>query len=153
MLSESDQIQKLTFVLNYGGSKCEILQLKAYARQKLGSRQLVFLEENMSYADFVGLVREHSALIYNHYRQQGIGTLNIALHFGLKVFVRSDCSTFPSYRAWGIQLGDTCQLVEHDFKCDDIDLLVRNRGILKEKFHPESCAKKFNELFLSKLSS
>ncbi len=151
IIARVSYFRSLTFILNYDRNEKYIQDIKQYAKQKLRDRNLVFLEKSLDYKRFIRLVRSHQTLIYNHHRQQGVSTLNIALHNGLSVFVRSDCPMSETYNQLGVSINDTLLLDQWHNEDQDQSRREMNRKIIYEKFHPEVCGRKYNELFRRKM--
>lgn len=149
LLSTTSLFSKLTFILNYGAEEAEIARIKTKAEKKLTKIQLVFLTEACSYHDFVTLVARHDALIYNHDRQQGVGTLNIACEYGLDIFVPKLNPLYRTYKKWQITIHDTHELT--NFKATQLMSAKQkavNKYSIRNIFHPQSCAKNIQDLLL-----
>ena len=148
-LSRSINFSKFTFLLNYPKREAYVKKIETYAKKCLKSVKLEFIYTSLEYNEFIKLVKKNDALIYNHRRQQGVGTLNIALHHGLIPFLRSDNPMFYTYQSWGVHLCDTLQITKWKFKIKDHEI-IKNREVIRNKFHPEACAASYNKLFLEK---
>jgi dTDP-N-acetylfucosamine:lipid II N-acetylfucosaminyltransferase len=148
-IAQSSLFYSLTFVLNYGATEEQISHIKAYATEKLINVDLIFLTEKCEYIDFIQLVRNHDALIYNHDRQQGVGTLNIASEYGLELFIPKHNPLFSTYSNWNICLHNTHAIPTMNIS--DMmteEQVVNNQNYIRNIFHPKICAQKLNKLFL-----
>lgn len=153
LISQSSLFHSLTFVLNYGATDEQILDIKNYATEKLTNVDLIFLTRKCEYIDFIQLVSNHDALIYNHDRQQGVGTLNIACEYGLELFIPKLNPLFDTYSNWNIFLHDTHAIPT--IVVDDImteKQIIDNQNNIRDIFHPEICAKKLNNLLLGEVN-
>ena len=149
LLAQSSLFSSLTFVLNYGASETQTSTIKAYAIQKLPNIDLVFLTESYQYVDFIGLMSCHDALIYNHDRQQGVGSLNIACEYGLDLFIPAHNPLYSTFSEWGIRLHDTHTLPS--LNVNDLNSCTQashNQASIRDIFHPAVCAQKLNKLIL-----
>lgn len=148
-LAQSSLFSSLTFVLNYGASEKQITTIKAYATEKLPHIDLVFLIESCPYAEFIELVSRHDALIYNHDRQQGVGSLNIACEYGLDLFIPAHNPLYSTFSDWGIRLHDTHALPS--LTVSDLNSCAQasqNQTSIRDIFHPAVCAQKLTKLIL-----
>lgn len=149
LLAQSSLFSSLTFVLNYGAAEDQISKIKSYASEKLANVDLLFLTEKCEYTEFIELVSSHDALIYNHDRQQGVGSLNIACEYGLDLFIPKHNPLFNTYSNWGIVVHNT-----HDIpymKCHDIASTIniqRNRQRIRKIYQPQVCSQKLVELLV-----
>jgi hypothetical protein len=153
LIAQSSLFDSLTFVLNYGATEEQILKIKNYATEKLTDVELVFLTTKCQYIDFIQLVSSHDALIYNHDRQQGVGTLNIACEFGLELFIPKHNPLFNTYKNWNIYLHDTHSIptiIANSIMTEK--QIIDNRNNIRNIFHPEICAKKLNNLLLGEVN-
>ena len=99
--------------------------------------------EYMSPDKYAERMADVDILVLNQDRQQGLGNSFVAIAEGLKVFVRSDVTTFEHYKSRGIACGDSLQISKMDFS-DFIaypsDERERNREKVKEFFDNRNLA-------------
>ena len=143
LLANSTLFHSLTFVLNYGASLDEVEAIKNAAKEKLNHLSLTFLTEKCDYLDFVQLVSQHDAVIYNHDRQQGVGTLNIACEFGLYLFIPNKNPLTQTYRNWQIETVDTHSIdTLSTIDLPSIDARKRSQKNIRAIYQPQICADK-----------
>jgi hypothetical protein len=149
LLATTSLFSKLIFVLNYGADESEISRIMAKAQTSLPHVQLVCLTDKCTYSDFVNLVAQQDALIYNHDRQQGVGTLNIACEYGLDIFIPKLNPLFNTYTQWQVVIHDTHSIA--NFKTNQLlsaEQKRANKASVRNVFHPQSCAKKIQNMLL-----
>jgi hypothetical protein len=143
ILKDSSLFKKYTFVLNYGGSPKYINKIKAHAEEKLSHCELVFLTEKLAYQEYIDMVAQHDALIYNHARQQGVGSLNIAFSLGLSVLIPDTNPMTDNYKAWNVKTFPTntiTQLSLSDLQQEQYK--KQNKNIIKSYYHPKKVAER-----------
>ncbi len=143
ILKGSNLFKKYTFVLNYGGSSAYINKIKEYAEENLSDCELVFLTKKLAYQEYIDVVAQHHALIYNHARQQGVGSLNIAFSLGLNVFIPRKNPMSENYKAWNVKTFPTetiTQLSLNDLQNNQHK--EQNKKIIKNYYHPKKVANK-----------
>ncbi len=146
LLKHSILFKKYTFILNYGGTPEYIDEVKRYASECLKNCELVFLTEKLTYPEFYNLVSQHDALIYNHSRQQGVGSLNIAIELCLDVFLPSNNPMTANYDEWSIKVLPTESLSE--LSCDELNneiTKINNQSVIRNLYHPKKVAIRLNE--------
>ena len=132
-----------TFVLNYGGSPAYINKIKKHAKQNLLNCKLVFLTEKLAYQKYIEVVAQHDSLVYNHSRQQGVGSLNIAFELGLSVIIPEHNPMTNNYKNWQVKTFSTESIAT--LSINDLQrqsYKEQNRKIIQNYYHPKNVAKK-----------
>jgi hypothetical protein len=143
ILHSTSAFKKFTFVLNYGGTTEYITKVKEYAQEKLSHCELIFLTDKLDYIDYIQVVSEHDALLYNHARQQGVGSLNIAFELGLAVFIPEENPMTDNYKNWHVKTFTTESLESVSIeKLEEKQYKLENRIIIQGYYHPANVAKK-----------
>lgn len=150
LVAQSSLFSSLTFVLNYGATEEQISKITSYATKKLQNVELVFLTDKCEYIEFIELVSKHDALIYNHDRQQGVGTLNIACEYGLDLFIPKHNPLFNTYSSWGIVVHETHYIPDMNYNdiASTIDI-QRNQQRIRKIYQPQVCSQKLVELLVN----
>lgn len=141
ILKTTSLFGKYTFLLNYGGTPEYIEEVQSYAKQQLLHCDLSFLTSKLDYANYIEVVANHDAIIYNHDRQQGVGSLNVAFEHGLAVFIPKKNPLQENYNDWGVKVFTTQSLP----KLSEVDIKNTlhkgvNRIKIQKHYHPNNVA-------------
>jgi len=94
--------------------------------------------------------------IMNHNRQQGLGNVLALLYLGKKVFLRSDTTPFSYFTSLGINISDTKEVNDLDFKSlfsSDETTAIKNKNILAKEFSLSRYIKIWDELLNIRLKN
>lgn len=150
-LKHSTLFKKYTFVLNYGGSARYINEIKQHALANLANCELIFLTDKLAYQEYIELMACHDALIYNHDRQQGVGSLNIAFELGLAVFIPKENPMTSNYLNWNVKIFTTESISA--LTADDLQkksYKEYNQQIIQGHYHPKKVAQKLISIIKEK---
>jgi hypothetical protein len=134
--------------LSYGNDEYAE-KVAAYGHEKFGSNfhPLFKYLDSKEYAQLLASV---DVGIFNHQRQQGIGTIYALLYLGKKVFIRSDITTWQFFKEKHIQVYDTSTLHNsslHELFEKTREVQNKNRDIVRHEFSEETCAHYWAQIF------
>lgn len=105
---------RLIIPLSYAGQREYIASVTKLAR-RLFDGKVTVLDNVLTTEDYLDLLAGIDILVFNHKRQEGVGTINAALMLGKKVFLHHDVSTYAQLTASGVELYDTAAISSLDF--------------------------------------
>ncbi|MEQ8264317.1 TDP-N-acetylfucosamine:lipid II N-acetylfucosaminyltransferase [Pseudohaliea sp.] len=115
MLSRfSGEAIELVMPLSYAGTTQYVEAVIAEARRLFGDR-LTVLDQVMPSDEYLRLLAHIDILVFNHKRQEGVGTINSALMLGKKVYLHSDVSTYAHLINLGVEVHDTATINDASF--------------------------------------
>lgn len=104
---------KILTILSYGD-----LQYKNEIIKKgktIFKDKFEYLDEYLSPQEYAKKIAENDILILNQNRQQGLGNSFVSLAEGVKVFIRSDVTTYRHFNNRGIKVYDTLKIKEMQY--------------------------------------
>lgn len=104
---------KVVTILSYGNMdyKDDIIN----EGKKIFGEKFEYIDTYMSPKDYAKHLVQNDILILNQNRQQGVGNINASIYLGVKVFIKSELSTYKTYNANNIKIYDTNSLFNLDF--------------------------------------
>lgn len=119
--SESNRhLEALHYLEHFAGHELEIICPLSYPRidseyrervisegKKLFGDRFIALCELMPPKDYHELLSTIDILVFNHWRQQGLGNLYHFLFSGKKIFLSSSCTTFHMLKEYGVSVYET----------------------------------------------
>lgn len=114
---------------------------QAYAREisELGEAifadKFVPLRQFMSSDEYLQVLAAIDVAIFNHRRQQGMGNITSLLGMGKKVYMRSDISSWMTFKSKGLKVYD---ILEFSLKKIEPAIAERNKLLVAEYFSEQS---------------
>lgn len=104
---------KIVTILSYGNMdyKDDIIN----EGKKIFGEKFEYIDNYMSPKDYANHLVQNDILILNQNRQQGVGNTNASIYLGVKVFIKSELSTYKTYNVNNIKIYDTNTLFNLDF--------------------------------------
>ena len=146
-----DQPMRLIMPLSYAGQRQYIDKVIQVAR-RLFDGKVTILEDVLTTEDYLDLLTSIDILVFNHHRQEGVGTINAALMLGKKVFLHHDVSTYSQLAASGVEVYDTAAISSLDFAEFgrwSADAGKRNHEAVYSVYGREAVAEQYRNLFRS----
>jgi hypothetical protein len=105
------------FPMSYGRVDLPYMSnVKRYARFKLKSSNVVFLEDFMKYDEYMNFLSSIDVAFFLSDHQQGLGNLNQLLACGAKIYIKKESDYKEIYDAVGVKLYDVGDL-SFDVNC------------------------------------
>lgn len=142
---------RLIIPLSYAGESEYVKRVTKVARQ-LFDDKVTILDQVLTTEDYLDLLSGIDVLVFNHRRQEGVGTINAALLLGKKVFLHHDVSTYAHLAAGGVELNDISATSSLDFAAFShwsADSGKRNHDAVYSMYGQEVVAQQYLELFQS----
>ncbi len=98
--------------ISYGKQQAYKEKIEEYCRGT--ELNVIFLKGYVEYGDYVNLINQQNAVVFNSYRQMALGNIFIALKCGAKVYLSLKN---PSYQ-WLKKFGFFIYSVEENLECD-----------------------------------
>lgn len=129
-----DNDLKLLLILAYGGTKDYVEQIVSHAKSIFGDK-VEALTSYLGFEEYMKLLNKTDICIFNHNRQQGLGTANLMLAIKKKVYLKSAITPFKYYNDLGIKVYDTDSIISSSY--DDLIFsteaeLEKNRALIIE---------------------
>ena len=129
-----DKDLKLLLILAYGGTKDYVEEVVSYAKSIFGDK-VESLTSYLGFEEYMKLLNRTDICIFNHNRQQGLGTVNLMLAIKKKVYLKSDITPYKYYNDLGIKVYDTDSIISSSY--DDLIFsteaeLEKNRALIIE---------------------
>ena len=105
---------RLIIPLSYAGTDEYVERVTKVAR-RLFDDKVTILDEVLTTEEYLELLSRIDILVFNHHRQEGVGTINSALLLGKKVYLHNSVSTFSHLQAGGVELNDSSMINSIDF--------------------------------------
>lgn len=137
--------------LSYAGQSAYVDRVTKIAHN-LFRENVTILDQLLTTEDYLNLLCGIDVLVFNHNRQEGIGTINAALLLGKKVFLRRDVSTYSHLEAGGVQLHDSSAISSLDFTGFSRWSAAsgqRNHDAIYSMYGQEAVARQYLDLFQS----
>lgn len=128
--------------LSYGDAKYgdEVVER---GKSVFGER-FIPLREFMSFEEFLRLLTKIDVAVFNHNRQQGMGSITVLLGFGKKVYLRTGVSSWATLQSLGVQIYDVESLDTQKMADEDAE---NNRKAIKLAFSEAKLAASLCEIF------
>lgn len=142
---------QLILPLSYAGQPGYVETVAKVAR-KLFGENVTILDRVLTTEEYLDLLSGIDVLVFNHNRQEGVGTINSALLLGKKVFLHRDVSTYSHLAANGIELHDSSTIGSLDFAEFgewSADAGKRNHDAVYAMYGQEAVARQYLDLFRS----
>ncbi|SFH15989.1 4-alpha-L-fucosyltransferase glycosyl transferase group 56 [Algoriphagus hitonicola] len=150
-LSKSEFHKKIYIPVSYG-DKTYKNYLKDYISRNV-NKDVIFLEDFLDIKRYNEILLTCGNVVMNHYRQQAMGNILIALYNGARVFLNRKNPIYDYLNELGIMFFDTeSDLNQFDLLPPFVELAKINRPILKEIYSKENVIEEtrhFVEHFLS----
>ena len=142
---------RLIIPLSYAGQGEYVDRVTKVAR-RLFDDKVTILDQVLTTEDYLDLLSGIDVLVFNHKRQEGVGTINAALLLGKKVCLHHVVSTYSHLAAGGVELNDSAAIGSLDFAAfgrwsDDAGR--RNHDAVYSIFGKEAVAQQYLDLFRS----
>lgn len=140
---------RLIIPLSYAGQSDYVDGVTKTARELFGENVTV-LDRVLTTEEYLDLLCGIDVLVFNHNRQEGIGTINAALLLGKKVFLQAAVSTNEHLAAGGVQLHDSASISALDFAEFgrwSADAGKRNHDAVYAMYGQEAVARQYLDLF------
>lgn len=109
-----DKNIRIVTILSYGDMAC-VEEIKEKGKEIFGDK-FFSLDNMVSGQEYTQFLAQNDILILNHDRQQGMGNAFAALNLGIKMFIKSDVSTYHFFHEIGIKIFDTYKIKEMSFE-------------------------------------
>jgi hypothetical protein len=142
---------RLIVPLSYAGERDYVDRITEVARRLFDDR-VTILDQVLTTEDYLELLSGIDVLLFNHRRQEGVGTINSALLLGKKVFLHQDVSTYAHLAAGGVELNDSSAISSLDFAAFghwSADAGERNHDAVYSMYGQEAVAQQYLDLFRS----
>lgn len=123
-----DETIKIKTILSYGQLeyKNEIIKKGT----EIYGEKFEYLDKILSPNEYAKYISNNNILILNQDRQQGLGNSFAALHFGTKLYIKSDITTFKHFIQNNCKIFDTNKIKNMNFEeFINIDIKTKNNNI------------------------
>ncbi len=146
-----DEPLRLIVPLSYAGQREYVDRITEVARRLFGDK-VTILDRVLTTEEYLDLLSGIDVLVFNHKRQEGVGTINSALLLGKKVYLHHDVSTYSHLQAGGVELNDTSAISSLDFPAFGLwstDAGRRNHDAVYAIYGQEAVTQQYLDLFRS----
>lgn len=146
-----DESMKILCPLSYGDELSYVASVEKKGKELFGERFVAY-KEYIDPNQYGKILNGVDVAIFNHQRQQGLGTLLSLLYRGTKVYVRSDTTSFTTLTGLGLVLFDVQTLYTQNFN-EFISMDNTAKRINKEVIRREFSREKFVEIWTNLFAS
>ncbi|MGI9235414.1 MAG: TDP-N-acetylfucosamine:lipid II N-acetylfucosaminyltransferase [Woeseiaceae bacterium] len=146
-----DEPLRLIIPLSYAGRGEYVDRVAAVARRLFGDK-VTILDKVLTTEEYLDMLAGIDVLLFNHKRQEGVGTINSALLLGKKVFLHHDVSTYAHLAAGNVELNDSSAISSLDFAAFghwSTDAGKRNHDAVYSMYGQEAVARQYLDMFRS----
>ena len=148
LAASADHIDEILVPLMYGGPKDYVSRVVAHG-QRLFGEKFTPLTNFLPSNEYAKILCKAKVLVFNHYRQQGLGNAFVILAFRKKVFIRSDITSWNYFRRIGIKTHDTVKLLLGEENLFDFDIAEgdKNSEIIRNEVSEGNLVKMWSQVF------
>ncbi len=132
--------------LSYGADNWYVDYIINEGKKMFGERFLP-LTGYLSPKDYYGILRQIDIAIFNHNRQQAVGSIIALLYLGKKVYIKDSITTYSFLKELGLTVFNINELSENDFLKLDNHLDLKNKQVILEQFNDMSILKNLKSCF------
>lgn len=140
---------KIICPLSYGGENEYAKSIEEYGRNIFGDK-FVALKDFIPPEEYAKIIKGVDIAIFQHQRQQGLGTILSLLYIGAKVFIREEITSFETLSKMGLKLFPIDKIDNLDFKSFihiDNETKLTNKEVISGEFSNENYVKIWKNLF------
>lgn len=140
---------KIICPLSYGGEVEYAKSVEEYGRNIFGSK-FIALKDFIPPEEYAKIIKGIDVAIFQHQRQQGLGTILSLLYTGAKVFIREEITSFATLSQMGLKLFPIDEVNELDYNSFihlDDETKLTNKNVISREFSNENYVKIWKNLF------
>jgi hypothetical protein len=89
----------------------------------------------MQKEDYFDLISSCSVVIFNHYRQQALGNMNVMLYFGARIYLSEKSITYQYYKSLGYHVFSLeSDFTKYKFSNLEVERIIENREKKEKDF-------------------
>lgn len=90
----------------------------------------------MQIEDYIDLISSCNVVIYDHYRQQGMGNISTMLYFGARVYLSEKSIAYQYYKALGVHVYSLEKdFTKYKFSKLGVEKIIENREIMNNNIY------------------
>ncbi len=140
---------KIICPLSYGGENNYVREVEDYGKKLFGNK-FIPLKNFIPPGEYAKILREVDVALFNHKRQQALGTVLSLLYVGAKVFIRVETTSFDALSRLGLKLFPIEELGKldfNDFIFIDNETKASNKKAVGREFSNENYVRIWKNLF------
>lgn len=140
---------KIVCPLSYGGEIEYAKSVEEYGRNIFGNK-FIALKDFIPPEEYAKIIKGIDVAIFQHQRQQGLGTILSLLYTGAKVFIREEITSFETLSQMGLKLFPIDKVNELDYNSFihlDDETKLTNKRVISREFSNENYVKIWKNLF------
>ena len=158
---DESTIEMLKVLSKYSSENIHVRTIVSYGKtqyrdkiiecgKRLFGSRFSAIDVYMSPREYSRYMASNDVIVFNQNRQQGLGNINLAIALGVKVFVRSEVSSYAHYTRLGVIVYDTDSISElsfEDFACMPENVRANNLSKGLSMFDEELLARLWRPIF------
>lgn len=134
--------------LSYGNpGNPEYRDLVISEGKKIFGDKFIPLTEFLSFKEYLALLAKVDIAIFNHHRQQAMGSITTLLGLGKKVYIRDDITTWDFCLDHGLKVFSSNGDFDDLFEEMDEDIRLKNIENIRNKFSEEKLKNDWSKIF------